>query len=120
MLASQAVSADTGFHAAGKKNVQKATFAGGCFRCIKNPFEELEGVLSVTSGYTGGSTSNPPCENYGGGEHIEAVEIAYDPGKISHEKLLEVFWHQVYPTDAEGQFTDRGREYTAAIYYDDE
>ena len=120
MLVSQVVSADTGSPVEDKNNVQRATFAGGCFWCMEKPFEELDGVLSVTSGYTGGSTTNPTYQDYGSGGHIEAVEIAYDPTKVSYEKLLDVFWHQIDPTDAGGQFVDRGREYTTAIFYHDE
>ena len=120
MLAAQVVSADTGSPGDGKNNLQRATFAGGCFWCMEKPFEELAGVVSVTSGYTGGKTPNPTYQNYGSGGHIEAVEIAYDPAKVSYGELLEVFWRQIDPTDAGGQFVDRGREYTSAIFYHDE
>jgi len=106
--------------AAANSKTEKATFAGGCFWCMEKPFEELEGVLSVTSGYTGGSTESPTYKNYGAGGHIEAVEIAYDPDKVSYEKLLDVFWRQIDPTDASGQFVDRGKEYSTAIFYHNE
>jgi len=103
-----------------KEGLQKATFAGGCFWCMEKPFESLDGVISVTSGYTGGTTSEPNYENYASGGHIEAVEILFDPRKISYEKLLDVFWRQIDPTDAEGQFGDRGHAYTTAIFYHNE
>jgi peptide methionine sulfoxide reductase msrA/msrB len=74
----------------------------------------------VVSGYTAGTTENPTYKNYGAGGHIEAVEIVYDPTKVSYEKLLDIFWHQINPTDPDGQFVDRGREYSTAIFYHDE
>ncbi len=94
-----------------------AIFAGGCFWCMEKPFEVLDGVLSVTSGYTGGTTENPTYENYAAGGHIEAVKIIYEPAKVSYDKLLDVYWHQVDPTDPGGQFVDRGHAYTTAIFY---
>ena len=94
-----------------------ALFAGGCFWCMEKPFEELDGVVSVTSGYTGGRTENPTYQDYGEGGHLEAVEVVYDPAKISYQELLEVFWRQIDPTDPAGQFADRGRSYTTAIFY---
>ena len=96
---------------------ERAIFAGGCFWCMEKPFEEMDGVLSVTSGYSGGSTTNPTYENYSTGGHIEVVEIVYDPARVSYDKLLDVFWHQVNPTDPGGQFVDRGHAYTTAIFY---
>jgi len=99
---------------------KKAIFAGGCFWCMEKPFEQLEGVISVTSGYIGGKTENPTYENYGAGGHIEAIEIAYDPTKVSYAKLLDVFWRQIDPTDSGGQFVDRGHAYISGIYYLDE
>ena len=99
---------------------KKAIFAGGCFWCMEKPFEQLDGVFSVTSGYIGGKTVNPTYENYGAGGHIEAIEIAYDPTKLSYTKLLDVFWRQIDPTDSGGQFVDRGHAYISGIYYLDE
>jgi len=99
---------------------KKAIFAGGCFWCMEKPFEQLDGVFSVTSGYIGGKTENPTYENYGAGGHIEAIEIAYDPTKVSYTKLLDVFWRQIDPTDSGGQFVDRGHAYISGIYYLDE
>lgn len=101
-------------------DTRRAIFAGGCFWCMEKPFEVIDGVYSVTSGYTGGSTANPTYADYGEGGHIEAVEIVYDPARVSYEKLLNVFWHQVDPTDPSGQFVDRGHEYTTAIFYTSE
>ena len=113
---SQAVPAST---RAAELKQQKATFAGGCFWCMEKPFEKVDGVLSVTSGYTGGKSENPTYGNYGAGGHIEAVEIAYDPGKVTYEQLLDIFWRQIDPTDEGGQFVDRGKEYSTAIFYHD-
>ena len=98
----------------------KAIFAGGCFWCMEKPFEQLDGVFSVTSGYLGGKTKNPTYENYGAGGHIEAIEIVYNPTKVSYTKLLDVFWRQIDPTDSGGQFVDRGHAYTSGIFYLDE
>ncbi len=103
-----------------RSKLAQATFAGGCFWCMEKPFEQLAGVEKVVSGYTDGTSTNPTYENYGAGGHIEAVQIYYDPDIISYEKLLHVFWRQIDPTDAGGQFVDRGREYTSAIFYHDD
>ena len=89
--------------------LKKAIFAGGCFWCMEKPFEEMEGVVSVTSGYIGGDLENPTYENYAKGGHIESIEIVYNPEKISYSSLLDIFWRQVNPTDAGGQFVDRGK-----------
>jgi peptide-methionine (S)-S-oxide reductase len=100
----------------------KAAFAGGCFWCMQPPFEALDGVISVTAGYTGGTKQNPTYEEVsaGGTGHAESIEVVYDPKKISYQKLLDVFWHNVDPTDARGQFCDHGNQYrTAIFYYDD-
>ena len=100
--------------------LEKATFAGGCFWCMEKPFEKLSGVASVTSGYAGGTNKNPTYKNYSAYGHIEVVEILYDPTMVSYEKLLDVFWRQVDPTDPGGQFVDRGRAYSTGIFYHDE
>jgi peptide methionine sulfoxide reductase msrA/msrB len=105
--------------AQGMSNLKKAIFAGGCFWCMEKPFEALEGVISVTSGYKGGFMENPTYDNYASGGHLEAVEIVYDPTKITYNQLLDVFWRQIDPTDPDGQFADRGKEYSTAIYYFD-
>jgi len=98
-------------------NTERAIFAGGCFWCMEKPFEVLDGVISVTSGYSGGNNTNPTYEDYAANGHIEVVEIVYDPARISYDTLLDVFWHQVDPTDAGGQFVDRGHAYTTGIFY---
>lgn len=99
-----------------------ATVAGGCFWCMEHPFENLDGVQKVISGYTGGDLENPTYEEVASGDsgHLEAVRIIYDPKKISYSQILDVFWRQIDPTDANGQFVDRGSQYTTAIYYHDE
>jgi peptide methionine sulfoxide reductase msrA/msrB len=105
------------FSAEGK--YEKATFAGGCFWCMEPPFERLMGVVDVVAGYTGGTKENPTYEEVSSGVtgHLEAVEITYDPSKVSYEELLEVFWRQIDPTDPGGQFGDRGPQYRTAIFY---
>jgi len=97
----------------------KATFAGGCFWCMESPFEKLEGVKSVISGYAGGVKKNPLYKEVASGQtkHVEAVQVDFDPKVVSYKKLVEVFWQQIDPTDGEGQFVDRGFQYTAAIFY---
>jgi peptide-methionine (S)-S-oxide reductase len=100
-----------------------ATFAGGCFWCMEPPYDELEGVIATTSGYIGGSKADPTYQDVSGGGtgHAEAVQVTYDPTKVSYERLLEVFWHNVDPLDAGGQFCDRGDQYRTAIFvHDDE
>jgi peptide methionine sulfoxide reductase msrA/msrB len=99
---------------------QTATFAGGCFWCVESDFEKIPGVIKVISGYTGGSGDNPSYESYSKTGHIEAVQIFYDPSKISYEQLLEFLWRHMNPTDAGGQFGDRGPQYRSAIFYQDE
>ncbi len=99
------------------EETDKALFAGGCFWCMEKPFEALDGVLSVTSGYAGGTTKNPTYQDYGEGGHIEVVQIVFDPGKISYGRLLDTFWRQIDPTDGGGQFVDRGHSYSSAIFY---
>ncbi len=96
---------------------QKATFAGGCFWCMEKPFEELDGVSAVVSGYSGGTTENPNYNNYMRGGHIEVVEVVYNPEIISYQELLDVYWRQVDPTDPDGQFVDRGHAYSTAIFF---
>ncbi len=98
--------------------LEKATFAGGCFWCMTPPFEKLNGVNEVLSGYTGGSGPNPTYEDYAAKGHIEAVQITYDPSRISYPELLDVFWRQIDPTDPGGQFCDRGPQYRSAIFYE--
>ncbi len=96
-----------------------ATFAGGCFWCMVKPFDQYPGIIKVVSGYTGGHVENPTYEQVKQQTtgHFEAVEITYDPAVFSYQKLLEIFWSQIDPTDDEGQFHDRGPSYRAAIFY---
>ncbi len=98
-----------------------ATFAGGCFWCMEPPFEKLEGVKAVVSGYTGGAEKNPTYKQVSAGEtgHAESVQVTYDPDKISYEKLLDVFWHNIDPTAVDRQFVDEGRQYRSAIFFHD-
>jgi len=98
-----------------------ATFAGGCFWCMEPPFEQLPGVLAVTSGYTGGEDPDPTYEEVSGGGtgHAEAVQIVYDPAKVSYAKLLDVFWHNIDPTVADRQFCDVGPQYRSAVFVHD-
>ena len=95
-----------------------AIFAGGCFWCMEKPFDEIDGVSSTISGYTGGHTNNPTYESTSTGTtgHYEAIEIKYDSTKVSYEKLLDVFWKNIDPFDARGQFCDKGPQYRAAIF----
>ncbi|MDP8228513.1 MAG: peptide-methionine (S)-S-oxide reductase MsrA [Candidatus Electryoneaceae bacterium] len=99
-----------------------ATFAGGCFWCMEHSFDEMEGVVEVQTGYTGGHTDNPTYETVCSGTtgHTEAIEITYDPAIIDYSALLDIFWRQVDPTDSGGQFVDRGSQYRAAIFYHDD
>jgi len=106
----------------GKTNTTaSAVFAGGCFWCTESDFEKVGGVVAVISGYTGGRVKNPSYKEVsaGGTGHIEAVQVIYDPSKISYGELLEVFWRHVDPTDPGGQFVDRGDQYQSAIFYAD-
>ena len=100
----------------------KATFAGGCFWCSEADFEKLPGVVKVISGYTGGHKENPTYAEVSSGRtgHVEAVQVYYDPSKISYEELLDAFWKHIDPTDSGGQFVDRGPQYRSAIFYHDE
>jgi len=100
-------------------NFSKATFAGGCFWCMEHPFDELDGVVSTTSGYTGGHTVDPtyPEVSAGGTGHTEAVQIEYDPTKVTYEELLNVYWRNVDPTTLDAQFCDHGNQYRPEIFY---
>ena len=95
-----------------------ATFAGGCFWCVESNFDKIDGVLSTTSGFMGGTTPNPTYKQVTGGGtgHLEVVQIVFDPAKVSYQKLLDVFWRTVDPYDAGGQFCDRGDIYATAIF----
>jgi peptide methionine sulfoxide reductase msrA/msrB len=105
-----------------KQNIKKATFAGGCFWCLEAAFKDIPGVIETFSCYTGGIKENPTYEEVCTGTtgHYEAVQIIYDSDIISYKKLLDIFWHDIDPTDAGGQFADRGSQYGTAIFYHDE
>ena len=102
-----------------KEHLEKATLSGGCFWCVESAFEGKDGVIDVISGYTGGHKENPTYEEVSAGTtgHAEAVQITFDPKRISYEELLDIFWRQIDPTDEGGQFVDRGSQYRSAIFY---
>jgi peptide methionine sulfoxide reductase msrA/msrB len=104
------------------EHARSAVFAGGCFWCTESDFEKVDGVLEAVSGYTGGSIENPTYKQVsaGGTGHVEAIKVVYDPDKVSYSQLLDVFWRHVDPTDAGGQFVDRGDQYRSVIFYGDE
>lgn len=106
----------------GGRQLAKATFAGGCFWCMEGPFDKLDGVVSTTSGYTGGTKKNPSYEEVSSGAtgHAESVQVVYDPAKVSYEKLLEVYWHNIDPLAKNRQFCDVGTQYRSAIFYQNE
>ncbi len=100
----------------------RAIFAGGCFWCMEGPFDKLDGVISTTSGYTGGTKADPSYKEVSAGYtgHTEAVEIVYDPAKVTYERLLDVFWHNIDPTTKDAQFCDHGSQYRSGIFYVDD
>jgi peptide-methionine (S)-S-oxide reductase len=100
----------------------RATFAGGCFWCMEEVYENVDGVISVISGYTGGQLANPTYEQVsaGGTGHVESVEVVYDPDKVTYQHLLKVFWRNIDPTTPNAQFCDHGSQYRSAIFYHDE
>ncbi|AWF83526.1 peptide-methionine (S)-S-oxide reductase [Microbulbifer sp. A4B17] len=100
-------------------NIRTAIFAGGCFWCMEPPFDKVDGVLETTSGYSGGHVKNPTYEQVssGGTGHAEVVQVKYDANKVSYSDLLNIFWHNIDPFDAGGQFCDRGDQYRAEIFY---
>jgi peptide methionine sulfoxide reductase msrA/msrB len=103
-------------------NLEVATLAGGCFWCLASDFEKVSGVAKVISGYTGGQKENPTYEEVSTGKtgHYEAIQVYYDPSKMSYEQVLDIFWHHIDPTDPGGQFADRGPHYRTAIFYHNE
>ncbi len=103
-------------------NMKTATFAGGCFWCVEADFEKVDGVAEVISGYTGGDTENPTYAEVSSGatDHLEAVQVVYDPERVSYAELLDIFWRHIDPTDPGGQFVDRGPQYRTAIFYETE
>jgi peptide-methionine (S)-S-oxide reductase len=116
LLAGNALAADT------PANTARAIVAGGCFWCMEAPFDEIPGVISTTSGYTGGNKRNPTYEEVsaGGTGHAEAVEIVYDPARVGYEQLLQVYWRNIDPVAVDRQFCDAGTQYRSAIFYVDE
>ena len=104
------------------EKLEKATFAGGCFWCMVKPFDQLDGVKSVISGYSGGHVKNPTYEQVKSGKtgHYEVVQITFNPEIISYETILNIYWQQIDPTDPDGQFHDRGSSYRTAIFYHNE
>ena len=104
------------------QNIKKAYFAGGCFWCMEEAFEKIDGVLEVISGYSGGTTKNPTYKEvvYGKTGHFEAIEIKYDSKKINYEDLLDAFWKNIDPFDADGQFCDKGYSYRSVAFYTSE
>ncbi|MFZ7112282.1 MAG: peptide-methionine (R)-S-oxide reductase MsrB [Desulfatiglandales bacterium] len=105
-----------------QNRLSTATFAGGCFWCVESDFEKVEGVVEVVSGYTGGHKEDPAYEEVSRGDtgHVEAVQVLYDPERVSYRELLDVFWRHVDPTDPDGQFVDRGPQYRPAVFYHDD
>ena len=107
----------TGF--ANSPNFQKAYFAGGCFWCMEESFDQVEGVISTISGYSGGHLKNPTYQDviYKDTGHVEAIEITYNPKKVSYEELLDIYWKNIDPFDSEGQFCDKGKSYRSVIFF---
>lgn len=106
-------------HVARAAETERAVFAGGCFWCMESEFDSEKGVISVTSGYTGGSAETATYKQVSTGStgHVEAVEVVFDPAVVSYERLLKIYWRNVDPLDAEGQFCDKGSQYAAGIFY---
>ncbi len=102
--------------------LKKVVLAGGCFWCMEPPLAQTDGVVGVIPGYTGGNVKNPTYEEVctGATGHFEAVEVTYDPSRVTFREILDVFWRQIDPTDDSGQFADRGSQYRTAIFYNDE
>ena len=121
LLTAIAANAQTTKPAAGAATA-KAIFAGGCFWCMEHPFDVLPGVVSTTSGYIGGQKKNPTYEEVSSGRtgHTEAVQVVYDPKKVTYERLLDVFWHNIDPTVKDQQFCDHGSQYRSGIFYTDD
>ncbi len=110
----------TGSAVAEAPSTESAVFAGGCFWCMEPPFDKLDGVVSTTSGYIGGHVEEPTYKQVVGGRtgHAEAVQVVYDPARVSYQELLDVFWRNVDPVDARGQFCDKGDQYRSAVFYE--
>ena len=121
-LSAQAQTAPAPKATAATPATAKATFAGGCFWCMEEAYEKVPGVISAVSGYMGGQTKNPTYEQVSSGRsgHAEVVQVEYDPAKVSYQKLLEAFWHNIDPTQKDAQFCDHGSQYRSAIFYHDD
>ena len=121
MAGATALAEDTSTKAPVTAEQASAVFAGGCFWCMEGPYDELDGVISTTSGYIGGSVPSPTYKQVsaGGTGHAEAVRVVYDPAKVDYAVLVDVFWHNVDPTQVDGQFCDHGDQYRTAIFYAD-
>jgi peptide-methionine (S)-S-oxide reductase len=122
MIAAHLIAAALLLTRAGAAQTESAVFAGGCFWCMEEAFDKVEGVLATTSGYTGGAVQNPSYRQVSGGGtgHFEAVKVDYDPAKVSYQDLLEVYWRNIDPFDAIGQFCDKGDQYRSAIFVGDQ
>ncbi|HJU04225.1 MAG TPA: peptide-methionine (S)-S-oxide reductase MsrA [Nitrospiraceae bacterium] len=122
LLAAVSGGAETPSPAPEGTRLAKATFAGGCFWCLEEALDKINGVISTTSGYTGGRQANPTYEEVsaGGTGHAESVQIVYDPTKVGYAQILDVFWHNIDPTTPDRQFCDQGNQYRSAIFYHDE
>ena len=121
-LLALALAATTAPAAAQTPQAASVILAGGCFWCMEPPFDKTDGVISTTSGYSGGKTVKPTYEQVSSGSsgHIEVVKVEYDPAKVSYEKLLEVYWPNIDPFDADGQFCDKGSQYRSAVFFSNE
>lgn len=117
-----AIAAATTSAAAQTPQTASVVLAGGCFWCMEPPFDKTDGVLSTISGYSGGKQAKPTYEQVSAGStgHVEVVKVEYDPAKVSYEKLLDIFWRNIDPVDADGQFCDKGSQYRSAIFYGNE
>ena len=117
-----AATPSAGTRSGGEPDLAKATFAGGCFWCMEPPFDKIGGVVSVVSGYTGGQKRNPTYEEVSSGRtgHAEAVQVTFDPARVSYRELLDIFWRNIDPTVKDRQFCDVGTQYRAAIFWHDE
>lgn len=102
-----------------EEQLETATFAGGCFWCMQHDFDQVPGVVSTTAGFTGGSKVDPTYEEVSSGTtgHVESVQVVFDPAKVSYEKLLDFYWHNIDPTRNDGQFCDTGKQYRPVIFY---
>ena len=120
LIAGAILAVPTGSAVAKASSTESAVFAGGCFWCMEPPFDKLDGVVSTTSGYIGGHVEEPTYKQVVGGRtgHAEAVQVVYDPARVSYQELLDVFWRNVDPVDARGQFCDKGDQYRSAVFYE--